>query len=217
MSDFGLTKFKEEMNRGGPNKEIQGSVHWTAPEILNEALEIDYMLTDVYSFGIILWELITRQQPYFGLRYFPSFENLLGIFWVNLIFSALNSCWSFLLGTSPAAVAVAVIRDRARPPLPEDEENSAPPEFIEIIAACWHQDPSVRPSFLEVMTRLSALGGDGGTSSITASSSSHGGLGPGGDRFSSWTLPTNNSNGSTGSSSSGGTTNTLHFISFSKK
>jgi serine/threonine protein kinase len=33
VSDFGLTKFKEEMKRGGPSKEIQGSVHWTAPEV----------------------------------------------------------------------------------------------------------------------------------------------------------------------------------------
>jgi serine/threonine protein kinase len=68
VSDFGLTKFREELKRGNA-KEIQGSVHWTAPEILNEAIDIDYMLADIYSFGIILWELSTRQQPYMGMRY----------------------------------------------------------------------------------------------------------------------------------------------------
>src|SRR3989344_2141336 len=68
VSDFGLTKFKEEMNRTTA-KEIQGSVHWTAPEILNEAIDIDFMVADIYSFGIILWELMTRQQPYMGMRY----------------------------------------------------------------------------------------------------------------------------------------------------
>jgi serine/threonine protein kinase len=68
VSDFGLTKFKEEMNRNTA-KEIQGSVHWTAPEILNEAIDIDFMVADIYSFGIILWELMTRQQPYMGMRY----------------------------------------------------------------------------------------------------------------------------------------------------
>lgn len=51
---------------------MQGSIHWTAPEILNESPDVDYVLTDVYSFGIILWEMISRQQPYAGMRYTPK-------------------------------------------------------------------------------------------------------------------------------------------------
>jgi serine/threonine protein kinase len=68
VSDFGLTKLKEDVGRGA-NKDARGTLHWTAPEVLNESEAVDWILADVYSFGIILWELITREQPYLGLRH----------------------------------------------------------------------------------------------------------------------------------------------------
>jgi hypothetical protein len=142
-------------------------------------------LADVYSFGIILWELLTREQPYFGM--------------------------------SPAAVAVAVIRDGIRPAMPVDAGLTHPAEFEELITSCWHSDPTIRPTFLEIMTRLSAMHGDSNTSigatstSHTSSSSGHSGGkasdGTGGGKkagpssmYGSWTLPS--SAGSTGTSSS---------------
>jgi hypothetical protein len=102
-------------------------VHWKAPEVLNESADVDLILADVYSFGITLWELLTREQPYMGL--------------------------------SPSAVAVSVIRDNLRPAMPDNAVGAWPVEFEELIT-CWHRDPTIRPTFLEIMTRLSAMHGD---------------------------------------------------------
>ena len=56
--------------------------------------------------------------------------------------------------------------------------GSVNPDYEKLITDCWHRDPSVRPTFLEVMTRLSAMieegGGGGGTSSSSSRASSGG-------------------------------------------
>nr|UDO47406.1 ser/thr kinase [Pandoravirus massiliensis] len=177
VSDFGLTKFRADLADGAGTAPI-GSVHWMAPEVLNESLDIDYAMADVYSFGIILWEVLTRQQPYNGM--------------------------------TPAAVAVAVIRDDARPRIPADLNVDAQPEsYVDLIKECWHRDPTVRPTFIEIMTRLSAMHGES-SGGIGASSSGSSGNDsaparltrprrpePGGIND-SWTLPSTSSVGGAG-------------------
>jgi serine/threonine protein kinase len=135
VSDFGLTRFKGDLKDS--QQQQQGSIHWMAPEILAEETDIDFVLADIYAFGIILWELLTREQPYAGL--------------------------------TPAAIAVAVIRDDARPNMPEGHVDA---DYEKLITDCWHRDPTVRPTFLEVMTRLSAMVDDGNSSSSSSFTSS---------------------------------------------
>ncbi len=82
VSDFGLTKFKEQIKNSINYNDFQvmdvkyiiiiiiiiiccksflptnvhprqATVHWVAPEVLNEKPDIDYPLADVYSFGTV--------------------------------------------------------------------------------------------------------------------------------------------------------------------
>lgn len=58
ISDFGLSTTQTGNERG----HLAGTLHWMAPEVLRDQ---EYSkASDVYSFGIVLFELITNEIPY---------------------------------------------------------------------------------------------------------------------------------------------------------
>jgi serine/threonine protein kinase len=59
VADFGLTDFKQE---GKVANLEMGSPYWQAPEAMESQLFSE--ASDVYSFGIIMWEMFTRQVPF---------------------------------------------------------------------------------------------------------------------------------------------------------
>jgi len=64
VSDFGLARLVAAKMTGK-----RGPVAYMAPELLKKS-EADYNNSvDVYSFGIILWQLITRGEPYHGISF----------------------------------------------------------------------------------------------------------------------------------------------------
>eukprot|EP00026_Physarum_polycephalum_P000670 Phypoly_transcript_00671.p1 GENE.Phypoly_transcript_00671~~Phypoly_transcript_00671.p1 ORF type:complete len:807 (+),score=131.97 Phypoly_transcript_00671:1680-4100(+) len=68
ISDFGITRFKTINQKKDKDQQSSGSslgtIYWTAPEVL--AGKGHSEASDVYSFGIVLWEIFHRETPYKG-------------------------------------------------------------------------------------------------------------------------------------------------------
>ncbi|KAJ8573941.1 hypothetical protein K7X08_010452 [Anisodus acutangulus] len=114
VGDFGLSRLKHETYL--TTKNGKGTPQWMAPEVLRN--EPSNEKADIYSFGVILWELATEKIP-----------------WDNL-----NSMQ--VIG------AVGFMNQRLD--IPKDVD----PQWASIIESCWHSEPQLRPTFLELVDKL---------------------------------------------------------------
>nr|CAD1831888.1 unnamed protein product [Ananas comosus var. bracteatus] len=66
VGDLGLSRVKcQTLISGG----VRGTLPWMAPELLNGSSNLVSEKVDVFSFGIVLWELLTGEEPYADLHY----------------------------------------------------------------------------------------------------------------------------------------------------
>ena len=105
-----------------------GNYQYTAPEALRGSLSVPYSREiDVYSFGILFWEILTGKIPFQELKENP------------------NTCHKI----------EEMIIDGYRPSL--DLPNDIPPCIIEIIKQCWNSKPSARPSLGKIISLLTII------------------------------------------------------------
>lgn len=134
MTDFGLSIFIGPDKNEDINNEKQATHRnplWSSPEVLQSSHYSKK--SDVFSFGIILWELMTFQQPYSIM----SFEQ-------DLMYS----------------IYYQIVHNDIRPEIPDDRSQLPgkwDPEleaYINLIRDCWKRDPVDRPLFYEINRRL---------------------------------------------------------------
>jgi serine/threonine protein kinase len=101
-----------------------------APEIFTGTMSSYGPAVDVYSFGIIMWELATRSRP-----------------WAELDDS------SYL--AFKKALTEALMAGR-RPALPDGIEAEHP-IFIKVMRKAWATDPNDRPSFSHIVFSLEMI------------------------------------------------------------
>ncbi|XP_047165222.1 serine/threonine-protein kinase STY17-like [Vigna umbellata] len=120
VADFGHARFlgDEEMALTGET----GTYVYMAPEVIR--CEPYNESCDVYSFGIILNELLTGNYPYVETEY------------------------------GPTKIAMEVVEGKLRPKLPCDDDVDKLGELIDLICLCWDPNPTTRPSFATITISL---------------------------------------------------------------
>lgn len=63
LTDFGLSKIKQETTASQQTFTVKGTAQWMAPELFKRGA-IWTTAVDIYSLGMVLWELVTREIPF---------------------------------------------------------------------------------------------------------------------------------------------------------
>ncbi|KAM3875228.1 ankyrin repeat and protein kinase domain-containing protein 1 [Diretmus argenteus] len=68
ISDFGLIKWEEGSNKKKFMEHLtaRGNINYIPPETFTQCPEPPGTMFDVYSFAIVMWEILTQQKPYPG-------------------------------------------------------------------------------------------------------------------------------------------------------
>ena len=162
MCDFGMSAFWRQTPQPTPTNGVGHGVHghghgktvdtvdpaappsglsvlWAAPELFAASGRATFA-TDVYAFGVVLWEICSLAQPFGDLR-------------TDMVPAVV------LRGGRPDLAKVR--RDKRR-------AETVPPELLELAARCWRHDPARRPAMGEVLRVIQRLRRQAGANACPA-------------------------------------------------
>ncbi|PPR85582.1 hypothetical protein GOBAR_AA35109 [Gossypium barbadense] len=136
VADFGISCLESQC---GSAKGFTGTYRWMAPEMIKEKHHTKKV--DVYSFGIVLWELLTALTPFDNMT--PE-QAAFAVCQKNM-----EAVMQEAVMQNPKSIFSVGIED-ARPLLP----SSCPLAFSHLINRCWSSNPEKRPQFEEIVSIL---------------------------------------------------------------
>ncbi|PIO74314.1 ligand-binding protein, receptor family [Teladorsagia circumcincta] len=126
ISDYGLRKMRVY------DKRLPEDLLWTAPEVLRKDDMIGSKEADIYSFGIICAQLVTK-----------------------------TSAWDLDNRTEDASEILYLVKkgghNQERPSLGGKEDFETNPALLHLIRDCWTERPSERPSINMVKSNLKSI------------------------------------------------------------
>uniref|UniRef100_A0A453KTF8 Protein kinase domain-containing protein n=2 Tax=Aegilops tauschii subsp. strangulata TaxID=200361 RepID=A0A453KTF8_AEGTS len=123
VADFGHARFLPDGAQALTGE--TGTYVYMAPEVIR--CEPYTEKCDVYSFGVMLNELVTGEHPYIDTSYGPS------------------------------KIALEVADGKLRPRLPEGDADAATGALVDLICRAWYAEPSRRPSFAAITVALRGI------------------------------------------------------------
>lgn len=104
-------------------------------------------MADVYSFAIILQELITLEKPFSSTHLTPG----------GTTFANNNCIFNIYITTTKNSKNAEIIKKlRLPPPLlrPSVSKGMAHPELIDLMKQCWAENPYHRPKCTEIWSTI---------------------------------------------------------------
>jgi len=114
IADFGMSRMNQNANT--ILTQGVGTPKWMAPELMRNEKYNEKV--DVYSYALMIWEMLSNQVPYFEY------------------------------GAMDLLMEVAVNGKRPKIPV------HCPTALASLIAECWDANPKKRPSFADILKRL---------------------------------------------------------------
>jgi sterile alpha motif and leucine zipper-containing kinase AZK len=123
ITDFGLSKVKHS-SRVSRQTGMTGTVNYAAPEVIKGGKFSE--ASDVFAFGVIVWELLTRRIPWEELNEY------------QIVFQMTEKSDSPLAATARTLI------------LPD----TAPSGFDAVVKSCWATQPEHRDKFKDLLVNL---------------------------------------------------------------